>query len=140
MTSLKSLPKTVKNDTLHQYIIKSRDWALKDLTHLEQIPKAISIWRLLPQVSLTSTWLALSDGKLFTRELPDDYSRLLLIFELLLPNSCHFFVKNELFIISDMQKFAYFLARYPKKETVKTTYFLFELVRQQLKKEAKLTD
>ena len=65
MFSMETSWKMIKKDTPQQYSEKCGGWALKDLTYLEQIPNAFSVWSELSDLLPTCKSMVLNSGDLF---------------------------------------------------------------------------
>ena len=104
----------------------NRNWAIINLIQLEHTFWSLSVLKELPQVSLTSMTLAPMDRKIITNDISVVIlfdSNLSFAFE---ANFCYFFLKKIFCLLNfPSWKFAYRLARYPKRETVINNYLLF---------------
>ena len=104
----------------------NRNWAIINLIQLEHTFWSLSVLKELPQVSLTSITLAPMDREIITNDISVVIlfdSNLSFAFE---ANFCYFFLKKIFCLLNfPSWKFAYRLARYPKRETVINNYLLF---------------
>ena len=104
----------------------NRNWAIINLIQLEHTFWSLSVLKELPQVSLTSMTLSPMDREIITNDISVVIlfdSNLSFAFE---ANFCYFFLKKIFCLLNfPSWKFAYRLARYPKRETVINNYLLF---------------
>ena len=104
----------------------NRNWAIINLIQLERTFWSLSVLKELPQVSLTSMTLSPMDREIITNDISVVIlfdSNLSFAFE---ANFCYFFLKKIFCLLNfPSWKFAYRLARYPKRETVINNYLLF---------------
>ena len=104
----------------------NRNWAIINLIQLEHTFWSLSVLKELPQVSLTSMTLSPMDRVIITNDISVVIlfdSNLSFAFE---ANFCYFFLKKIFCLLNfPSWKFAYRLARYPKRETVINNYLLF---------------
>ena len=92
--SLKTSWKMMKFNTQHEYPNLLRTWAWRGFSHVEQIPKAFFVSKVLLHISLSSILLLLIKGKSITGKFPDNFRRWLLWFELIFANFFHFLRKK----------------------------------------------
>ena len=109
-------------DAPHQYSKIFGNWALKDQTHLEQIPNAFSVLNSLPQVSLILRLFTLICRKSISE---DDNCIFWSVVFLYRAHDVNFWEKNWLFIFLKNVRLLGFLAHYLKKELVLNKYLLF---------------
>ena len=104
----------------------NRSWAIINLIQLEHTFWSLSVLKELPQLSLTSMTLSPMDREIITNDISVVIlfdSNLSFAFE---ANFCYFFLKKIFCLLNfPSWKFAYRLARYPKRETVINNYLLF---------------
>ena len=104
----------------------TRSWVIINLIQLEHTFWSLSVLKELPQVSLTSMTLSPMDREIITNDISVVIlfdSNLSFAFE---ANFCYFFLKKIFCLLNfPSWKFAYRLARYPKRETVINNYLLF---------------
>ena len=104
----------------------NRNWAIINLIQLEHTFWSLSVLKELPQLSLTSMTLSPMDREIITNDISVVIlfdSNLSFAFE---ANFCYFFLKKIFCLLNfPSWKFAYRLARYPKRETVINNYLLF---------------
>ena len=104
----------------------NRNWAIINLIQLEHTFWSLSVLKELPQVSLTSMTLSPMDREIITNDISVVIlfdSNLSFAFE---ANFCYFFLEKIFCLLNfPSWKFAYRLARYPKRETVINNYLLF---------------